>query len=116
VAFRPADNTRVGKAGALSGWDQVRARIAGSEAGPMLAVFDACRHFIRTVPVLQHDRLRPEDVDTSAEDHVADETRYACLSRAYAPRPPAPSALTADQRWERDWGPRRRAAEGWKAR
>ncbi|MGH7009898.1 MAG: terminase large subunit domain-containing protein, partial [Caulobacteraceae bacterium] len=29
VFFRPADNTRVGKAGALSGWDQMRARISG---------------------------------------------------------------------------------------
>jgi len=116
VAFRPADNTRVGKAGALSGWDQVRARIAGTEAGPMLAVFDTCRDFIRTVPVLQHDRLRPEDLDTTAEDHVADETRYACLSRVYTPRAVATPALTADQQWERDWGPRRRVAEGWKVR
>ena len=70
--FRPADNTRVGKAGAMSGWDQVRARIAGDEAGPMLAVFDTRRDFIRSVPVLQHDRLRPEDLDTSAQVHIAD--------------------------------------------
>ena len=86
--FRPADNTRVGEAGAMSGWDQVRARITGSEAGPMLAVFDTCRDFIRTVPVLQHDRLRREDLDTAAEDHIADETRYACLARIIlAPSP-----------------------------
>jgi len=90
VRFRGADNTRVGKAGALSGWDQVRARIAGTELGPMLVVFDTCRDFIRTVPVLQHDPMRPEDLDTAAEDHVADETRYACLSRPLNPGPPPP--------------------------
>ena len=60
VNFRPADNTRVGAAGALSGWDQLRARIGGGpplagqteDAAPMLYVFDTCRDFIRTVPVL----------------------------------------------------------------
>jgi hypothetical protein len=114
VAFRPADNTRVGRAGALSGWDQMRARIAGTDEGPMLVVFDTCRDFIRTVPVLQHDRMRMEDLDTAAEDHIADETRYACLTRPLLPKPEPPTALTADERWERDWGPRRRATEGWK--
>jgi hypothetical protein len=94
VWFRPADNTRVGKAGALSGWDQVRARIAGDGETPMLFVFSTCRDFIRTVPVLQHDPLRPEDLDTRAEDHIADETRYACLSRPLMATPPAPSRPT----------------------
>ena len=117
VAFRPADNTRVGRAGALSGWDQVRARIAGAEAGPMLAVFDTCRDFIRTVPVLQHDRLRAEDLDTTAEDHIADETRYACLARVMAPKNAA-GAATADEVWRREWGGGTRGAGygvvGWK--
>jgi hypothetical protein len=57
--FRAADNTRVG---AMGGWDPMRARIAGDDHGPMLFVFDTCRDFIRTVPVLQHDpgaRRRP---------------------------------------------------------
>ncbi len=105
VAFRPADNTRVGKAGALSGWDQLRARIGPnpngeSEEGPMLAVFATCRDFIRTVPALQHDPARPEDLDTAAEDHVADEARYACLSRPLpARRPPAPTR--PDDAWTR---------------
>ena len=113
VAFRAADNTRVGKAGAMSGWDQMRARITGTEVGPMLAVFDTCRDFIRTVPVLQHDRMRTEDLDTTAEDHIADETRYACLTRPILPKL-APAALTADQQWERGWGPRRGRELNWK--
>ncbi|HEY5288535.1 MAG TPA: hypothetical protein VIJ59_00750 [Caulobacteraceae bacterium] len=88
--FRPADNTRVGRAGALSGWDQVRARIAGDDDGPMLYIFDTCADFIRTVPVLQHDPMRAEDLDTAGEDHIADETRYACLSRPLIANPPSP--------------------------
>lgn len=81
VPFRPADNTRVGERGALSGWDQVRARIRGVGGRPMLYVFSTCDEFIRTVPALQHDPLRPEDLDTRGEDHIADETRYACMAR-----------------------------------
>ncbi len=91
--FRPADNTRVGEAGALTGWDQMRARIVGDGRRPMLYVFDTCRDFIRTVPELQHDPNRAEDLDTEGEDHIADETRYACLSRAMIARPP-PSPFT----------------------
>lgn len=107
VWFRPADNTRVGKAGAMSGWDQVRARIRGDlemdeagkvtlDEGPMLAVFKTCRDFIRTVPTLQHDGKRPEDLDTSAEDHIADETRYACLARPLIAKAKVPSTNPND--------------------
>lgn len=91
VNWRPADNARVGRLGAMGGWDQMRQRIKGDEDGAQLVVFSTCLDFIRTVPVLQHDQNRPEDLDTSAEDHVADEARYACMSRpwvrAKAPEP-----------------------------
>ena len=109
VHFRPADNTRVGRAGALSGWDQVRARIKGTpDAGPMLYVFEICRDFIRTVPVLQHDPHRLEDLDTAAEDHIADETRYACLSRPMIAKPPP--VQRHPLAW--DWDRMRRESEG----
>jgi hypothetical protein len=68
----------------------------------MLYVFDTCRDFIRTVPVLGHDPQRPEDLDTHAEDHIADETRYACLANALPPGkvrsgfPPASAARGDD--------------------
>jgi hypothetical protein len=96
VRFRRGDNTRVGEAGALSGWDQMRARIVGKCGRPMLYVFDTCRDFIRTVPVLQHDPNRPEDLDTEAEDHIADETRYACLTRMIAATAPTPARNPRD--------------------
>jgi hypothetical protein len=87
VSFRPADNKRVSQRGAMGGWDQMRARMKGGEDGrPMLYVFDTCKDFIRTVPALQHDPDKPEDLDTDAEDHVADEARYACMSRPWIPR------------------------------
>ena len=91
ATFRPADNKRVAQAGALSGWQQMRARLHGDEAGsPMIVTFDTCLDSIRTIPVLQHDPDRPEDLDTEAEDHCADDWRYACMSRPYIPAKPEP--------------------------
>lgn len=85
VMCRRADNRRIGQRGAMGGWDQMRWRLRGDGQTPMLYVFDTCKDFIRTVPVLQHDEAKPEDLDTEAEDHVADEARYACMSRPYTP-------------------------------
>ncbi|MBN3270136.1 terminase [Bordetella bronchiseptica] len=42
-----------------------------------LKIFESCRHWIRTVPLLMPDPNRLEDVDTSMEDHAWDETMYA---------------------------------------
>jgi hypothetical protein len=87
VYMRAADNKRVTQKGALGGWDMMRHRLKGQPGGePMLYVFETCKDFIRTVPALQHDRDKPEDLDTDAEDHVADEARYACMSRPWVPR------------------------------
>lgn len=83
VDFRRADNKRVALLGAIGGWDQVRARLKGEEGRPMIYFFETCTHIIRTLPALQHDKLRAEDVDTEGEDHAPDECRYACMSRPY---------------------------------
>jgi len=96
VFFRRADNKRVGTRGALGGWDQVRARLIGTGErnidgsiswlegqSPMMFFFSTCVDSIRTLPALQHDRARPEDVDSDMEDHAPDEIRYACLSRPW---------------------------------
>jgi hypothetical protein len=100
VPFREADNTRVPKRGAMSGWDQMRARMVGKLDGrgeprgkPMVYCFSTCVASIRTIPVLQHDATNPEDLDNSgAEDHAADEWRYACSSRPWLPTHPVPEA------------------------
>lgn len=107
VWFIRADNARVARGGAMGGWDALRSRLVGTcevdpatnmvqwDTGrPMLFLFNTCTHTIRTLPALQHDELRPEDVDSDSEDHAGDETRYACMARPWvrelpsAPKPP----------------------------
>jgi hypothetical protein len=61
----------------------LRQRLDGEEGRPMLYFFDTCIDSIRTIPALQHDKNNPEDVDTEAEDHAGDETRYAVMSRPW---------------------------------
>jgi hypothetical protein len=93
VGFRPADNRR------KQGWDQVRARLKGDADGnPMLVVFDTCVDTIRTLPVMQHDDLDPEDLDTESEDHAVDEIRYACMSRPWTRPSPQPDKPVVDTR------------------
>ncbi len=82
--FRKADNKRVTQRGALGGWDAMRARMVGDGDGrPMIYCFSTCKDSIRTIPALQHDPDKPEDLDTNGEDHAADEWRYACMSRPW---------------------------------
>lgn len=91
VAFRPADNARVSRGGAMGGWDQMRARLAGDGERPAIFCFSSCEDSIRTIPSLQHDRDKAEDLDTDGEDHAADEWRYACMSRPWAAPTPTPT-------------------------
>lgn len=84
ILFRRADNARVPGRGAMGGWDQVRSRMIGDGDGrPMVVCFSTCFDSIRTIPALQHDTARPEDLDSDMEDHAADEWRYACMSRPW---------------------------------
>ena len=74
------DNRRV------AGWMQLHYRLAfDAEGYPGMYVFDTCRGFLRTVPALLYSDTDAEDVDTRQEDHIADETRYFCMSRPMAP-------------------------------
>ena len=80
VWFSPGDNKRI------PGWLQLHYRLAfDGEGFPLLYVFKNCRACIRTLPLLQYDESRPEDLDTEGEDHVADEMRYFCMARPVAP-------------------------------
>ena len=51
-------------------------------------VFETCKDFIRTIPLMIYDEHHPEDLDTDLEDHIADETRYALMSRPVKPLRP----------------------------
>ena len=80
IFFVKGDNRRI------AGWMQMHYRMTfDAEGYPMLYVFENCRAFIRTVPGLLYSRTDPEDVDTSQEDHAADESRYFCMTRPIAP-------------------------------
>lgn len=83
--WRRADNKR------KTGAEEMRRRLVGVDGRPLLYFLDACEDTIRTLPTLQHDDKDPEDVDTEAEDHAYDETRYACMSRPWIPRPATPA-------------------------
>lgn len=106
VPLRPAANGR------KAGYQEVRQRLTGDDGRPMLYVFSTCADgFLRTVPELVLDPDDPEDVDTAAEDHAYDETRYACMCRPRAnPRPAAPAR--SRDRWRDSFTPK--AAAGWR--
>ena len=65
------------------GWEQMRklmkAAIPGKDGtrdAAGLFVCYRCAQFLRTVPVLPRSEKDPDDGDTDAEDHAADEVRY----------------------------------------
>ena len=71
VWFKRADNRRLPqRKGYMAGWDSMRARFVGDNDGrAMMVFFSTCVDSIRTIPFLQHDPDRPEDVMTDSEDH-----------------------------------------------
>jgi hypothetical protein len=85
VHFSKADNKRVAQKGAMGGWDIMRHRLNGDGEHPMIFFFSTCKDSIRTIPAIQHDATKPEDIDTEAEDHACDDVRYACMSRPWVP-------------------------------
>jgi hypothetical protein len=112
VVFRRADNRRVRSGGSISGWDQMRGRMLGDMDGNSMIFCTAdCQDSVRTIPVLQHDPDKAEDLDTTAEDHAADDWRYGCMSRPWVrPLPDRPdqrilevgpgNQVTLDDLWE----------------
>lgn len=74
LIFNKGDNNH------MAGKMQMHERLRFDESGkPRMYIFSNCKDFIRTVPALPYDRIRVEDVDTKAEDHAYDETRYMCM-------------------------------------
>ena len=107
--WRKADNKRVAKAGAMGGWDMVRQRLKGEDDDrPMIVFFNTCTEVIRTLPVLQHDPNKAEDLDTDAEDHAADEVRYACMARPWVKaKPVKDEGFKVKPMYIRDFEPKR---------
>jgi hypothetical protein len=67
----------------------------------MLFVTEDCVDWWRTVPALQHDELKREDIDTKMEDHAGDDCRYGCMARPVSrvKRAKAPGLKP----WSLDW-------------
>lgn len=80
IYFTPGDNQRI------PGWMQVHYRLQFDENGyARMYVFDNCKAFIRTMPLMMYSETKPEDLDTKLEDHCPDEVRYMCMSRPVKP-------------------------------
>ena len=80
ISFTPGDNKRI------PGWMQIHYRFQFDENGyARMYIFDNCKAFIRTCPLMMFDEHKVEDLDTDLEDHVLDETRYLVMSRPVKP-------------------------------
>jgi hypothetical protein len=82
IFFEPGDHKRI------PGWMQCHYRLMFDEEGyAKFYVFNTCREFIRTIPTLQYDEHKTEDLDTHGEDHIADEWRYLLMKFIITPEP-----------------------------
>lgn len=83
VYFTPGDHERI------AGWMQCHYRLQFDENGySRCYIFEGCEGFIRTIPLMMYDEHKVEDLDTSMEDHIADEWRYMCMNRPVKPLRP----------------------------
>lgn len=80
IYFTPGDNQRI------PGWMQVHYRLQFDRNGyARMYVFNNCKAFIRTMPLMMYSETHPEDLDTKLEDHCPDEVRYMCMSQPVSP-------------------------------
>ncbi len=84
-------NLRVANTDRVNGWAEILSRFGDVEAGirPSLFIHQRCGRLIETLPILQHDPNRPEDVlkvdadeDGNGGDDAADCLRYLVATKA----------------------------------
>jgi hypothetical protein len=81
ITWMPADKSPGSR---KNGWELMRKAIKAAqprdgkprEAPGLFVIGEECPQFLRTVLALPRDEKDLDDVDTDAEDHVADEVRY----------------------------------------
>ena len=85
VVFHKCDKARI--AGKMEVHERLR---FDNEGRPGMYIFNTCKDWIRTVPNLPYDEKKREDVDTEAEDHCYDATRYFLMDHPVTPtkKPP----------------------------
>jgi hypothetical protein len=69
---------------------------------PKIHIFSTCVNMIRTLPSLQHDEKHPEDLDSTGEDHAADELRYLLRTLRELKAPKAESMIEKRLRMMRE--------------
>lgn len=69
-----------GSGSRIAGWAIIRQMLGAAKRreleSPHLYFFAPAAHHIRTLPVMQRDKKKPEDIDTDLEDHCMDSLRY----------------------------------------
>lgn len=91
IYWQPGDHKR------LPGLMQCHYRLAFDKNGQcMFQVFNTCKGFIRTVPMLVYSDSRPEDINTDMEDHIYDEWRYVMMASPISPRPNVKRSVEAE--------------------
>lgn len=87
VLFHKGDNTR------LAGKMQIHERLRFDHEGkPGMYIFSTCQDWLRTVPNLPYSMKKPEDVDSDAEDHSYDASRYFLMDHPITPKKKPPKA------------------------
>ena len=89
--LQPANNDRV------NGWRNIAQLMHhDNKVKPNFYIIKGtCPNLVRTIPDMICDARRPEDIDTTLEDHICDALRYA-LTHTQAPNKPR-KELTKDQ-------------------
>ena len=85
VIFTRGDHSR------MPGKMQFHERLRFDRDGrPGMYIFSTCGDWLRTVPNLPYSQTKPEDIDSDAEDHDYDATRYLLMDHPTAPtkKPP----------------------------
>lgn len=76
IKLIPADNDRIG------GWNIIQELLHPfidpntDKRRAKLTITKSCPNLIRTLPQMQHDKVKVEDIDTKGEDHAPDTGRY----------------------------------------
>jgi hypothetical protein len=102
VVFSKGDNTR--NAGKMEVHERLRFDANGK---PKMYIFNTCKEWIRTVPNLPYDPNKTEDVDSEAEDHEYDATRYFLMDHPVAGKKKPPREYKAYDPFSTDEDDRR---------
>jgi hypothetical protein len=66
----------------VAGWQSMRQMLHSAkmrDGKPGMWISARCKYFWQTVPFIERDPSRPEDVMTDGPDHAADAARYAVI-------------------------------------